>query len=380
MDKVKIRVIDSTCKFISYLIYNKINYESLECDKECYILIVNYDDYKRISRRYETNIIKYYGKRNIKYLINKNKYLIISFILSMCLLRLLSITIFDIRVNTSSIEIKHLILSSLKENGISKHKKKKSFSEIKKIKESILEKNKDKLEWIEIREKGSVYIVDVTPRVINNEKSDNKVSSIIAARDGVIKHITVSSGTRLKELGEYVKKGEVIISGNIFKDEEVIDTTKAKGEVFAETWYFTNVEVPLSFREKVYTGEIVNHIYLDILGKKFTLIGKYPGDNVESTNKLIVDKPYLLFKIYKEKKKVYKYVEKSISVKEAYKIALDKSIKKIESKLKDKEYIISKNVLKKEVNSSKMYLEVFFKVYENIGVTSEIEKIIKKEE
>ena len=41
-------------------------------------------------------------------------------------------------------------------------------------------------------------------------------------------------------------------------------------------------------------------------------------------------------------------------------------------KLNKDEYIISKKVLKKEVNSSKMYVEVFFKVYENIGVTSNI--------
>ena len=69
-----------------------------------------------------------------------------------------------------------------------------------------------------------------------------------------------------------------------------------------------------------------------------------------------------------------------ISEKEAYKLALEESELKIKSRLKDKEYVISKNVLKKEVNSSKIKVEVFFKVYENIGVTSKLEKIGKKEE
>ena len=67
-----------------------------------------------------------------------------------------------------------------------------------------------------------------------------------------------------------------------------------------------------------------------------------------------------------------------MSEKEALELAIDESVKNIESKLSSEEYIISKKVLKKEVNSSKMYVEVFFKVYENIGVTSNLEK--RKEE
>ena len=51
---------------------------------------------------------------------------------------------------------------------------------------------------------------------------------------------------------------------------------------------------------------------------------------------------------------------------------MEKSVFEIENSLDDGEYIISKNVLKKGVKSSKMYLEVFFKVYEDIGVTSNI--------
>ena len=43
------------------------------------------------------------------------------------------------------------------------------------------------------------------------------------------------------------------------------------------------------------------------------------------------------------------------------------------------EYIIDKNVLKKELNSSKMVLRIFFKVYENITEKKEIEKIEEKE-
>ena len=91
-----------------------------------------------------------------------------------------------------------------------------------------------------------------------------------------------------------------------------------------------------------------------------------------NTKDLVLEKPYLFFKLYKETKREYKYKEFNINENEAYEEALKRSENKIKSKLNDNEYIISKKVLKKEVFRSKMNIEVFFKVYENIGVTSNI--------
>ena len=70
MNKVKIIVYENTLKFINYLIYHKIYYDSLECYDNSFILNVSYDNYKKISRRYKAKIIKYYGKSGfVNYLI-----------------------------------------------------------------------------------------------------------------------------------------------------------------------------------------------------------------------------------------------------------------------------------------------------------------------
>jgi len=91
-----------------------------------------------------------------------------------------------------------------------------------------------------------------------------------------------------------------------------------------------------------------------------------------SEKKAIIDKPYLFFKLYKEEKKVYEYKKFLLNPQEAYDEAIKRAQAKIENQLDDKEYIIAKKVLKKEEFSSKIVLEVFFKVYENIGETLEI--------
>ena len=85
--------------------------------------------------------------------------------------------------------------------------------------------------------------------------------------------------------------------------------------------------------------------------------------------------PILKKTLYKEEKKIYDYNEVILNKEEAYNEALNRSIDVINKKLSSDEYIISKKVLKKEVKRSKINLEVFFKVYEKIGVTSEIQDI-----
>ena len=372
-NKVKIIVYENSNKFLNYLVYHSIYYEDLTLNDN-YILTIDYEDYKKISRRYKTKIIKYYGKRFIINYLDTNKYMLISLFISFLVLYLLTNTIFKININTNDEKLYNLINNSLKENNISIYKRKKSFKELKKIKDKILKNNEDSLEWIEIKEKGCIYNVELTARVKNKENnSDNNPKDIVASKDGLIKYITSSSGVKLKDVNDYVKKGEVLISGNIIKGEDTLITqVRAKGKVYAEVWYTVNITIPFNYVEYVETGKVINHYYLDIAGKKFTLTGKYDSNFTMNTKDLVLEKPYLFFKLYKETKREYKYKEFNINENEAYEEALKRSENKIKSKLNDNEYIISKKVLKKEVFRSKMNIEVFFKVYENIGVTSNI--------
>ena len=373
MNKVRIVVNENSNKFLNYLIYNKIYYDSLNKYNEYFVLDVSYDDYLYIRRRYKCHIVKYYGKKNIVNIYENNKYVLLSLIISFMLLFLLCNTIFDIKINSDDKDIVNIINDSLKDNGIDVYKRKVSFDKLNSIKNKILEDNKDTLEWIEIREKGCIYYIDVTPRVKSNNNVDNaSPSDIVAEKDGVIKHIVVHRGSKVIDNGDYVKKGDVLISGNIIKNENVIDKVHSEGVIYAETWKTVNISIPFKRIDYVYK-KTINHYYLDIFGHEFTISGKYDSDNTINKKSIVLDKPYLFFKLYKEEKKIYDYNEVILNVEEAYNEALNRSANIINKKLSNDEYIISKKVLKKEVKRSKINLEVFFKVYEKIGVTSEIQ-------
>lgn len=375
MNKVRIVVNENSNKFLNYLIYNKIYYDSLNKYNEYFVLDVSYDDYLYIRRRYKCHIVKYYGKKNIVNIYENNKYVLLSLIISFMLLFLLCNTIFDIKINSDDKDIVNIINDSLSDNGIDVYKRKVSFDKLNSIKNKILEDNKDTLEWIEIREKGCIYYIDVTPRVKSNNNVDNSLpSDIVAEKDGVIKHIVVHRGSKVIDNGDYVKKGDILISGNIIKNENVIDKVHSEGVIYAETWKTVNISIPFKRIDYVYK-KTVNHYYLDIFGHKFTISGKYDSDNTINKKSIVLDKPYLFFKLYKEEKKIYDYNEVILNKEEAYNEALNRSIDVINKKLSSDEYIISKKVLKKEVKRSKINLEVFFKVYEKIGVTSEIQDI-----
>lgn len=375
MNKVRIVVNENNDKFLNYLIYNKIYYDSLNKYNEYFVLDVSYDDYLYIRRRYKCHIVKYYGKKNIVNIYENNKYVLLSLIISFMLLFLLCNTIFDIKINSDNKDIINIINNSLSDNGIDVYKRKVSFDKLNSIKNKILEDNKDTLEWIEIREKGCIYYIDVTPRVKSNNNVDNSLpSDIVAEKDGVIKHIVVHRGSKVIDNGDYVKKGDILISGNIIKNENVIDKVHSEGVIYAETWKTVNISIPFKRIDYVYK-KTINHYYLDIFGHKFTISGKYDSDNTINKKSIVLDKPYLFFKLYKEEKKIYDYNEVILNKEEAYNEALNRSIDVINKKLSSDEYIISKKVLKKEVKRSKINLEVFFKVYEKIGVTSEIQDI-----
>lgn len=371
-NNIKIIVYEKYKNVIRYLINNNIKYESLKENNENIILVIDNKYYKNISIRFKTKIINYYGIKFILKEIIENKYLIISFIISMLLLKMLTNTIYEINIYSDDNSLKETLHKELETYDIDTYKRKKNYKELSSIKKEILNNHKNDIEWLEIKENGCIYEIYITPRILKEEEKIYKNNNIIASKEGVIKSIIVNNGTKLKEVNDFVYKDEIVISSEVYKDDKLVYLTNAEGKVYAETWYTVSINMPYKFTEYEYTGKKINHYYIKIKDKKFTILGKYNGNDTINETKLVLDKPYLFFKLYKETKKKYIYREYNLSKEEAYDYALKKSEETINKTLNKDEYVISKKVLKKEVNSSKIYVEVFFKVYENIGVEKEL--------
>lgn len=91
------------------------------------------------------------------------------------------------------------------------------------------------LQWAGVNTKGCVAVIGVRERSSPPPNDDTRgVSSIVALRDGQITQLQVTRGSAKCAQGDFVKKGDVLISG--YTDCGLtVRGQRAKGEVYAQT-------------------------------------------------------------------------------------------------------------------------------------------------
>ena len=341
---------------IEYIKYNEIFVQ---------IRKTNIDRVMELKTIYEIEVVEVYGIDKLKQIIKKYKYIIISIIISFLFILYLSNTIFSINIIHNDKNLRELLLNELKENDIKVYSLKKNYKYITKVKTKILEKYKDKIEWLEIENSGTKCIVRVEMRKINNIKSTDIKRNVVAKKDAIIMSITSTKGEILKYKNDYVKKGDVIISGNIYFNENIKDTVEANGKVYGEVWYKAVVEYPLKYREEKILDKEKN-IYIFKLGNFNFKLNTIKNYNVVSKERTILKHLFLPISLIKQTNKKVEYIEQSLTKDEAVTKASEYAIMKMKSKLNDNEYIINTKNLKVEQNNSKIVIEMFFSVCEDI--------------
>lgn len=371
----------NTERFIRKLASNNINLLKIKYHKRNIIEITIYkEDYEKVLKLksiYEINIVDASGLIKIKNVFKTNKILILFLIIGISLLVLLTNTIFKVEVVHTSSDIRTLLTNELKNYGIDVYTLKKSFKQIEQIKKSILDKYPDKIEWLEIETVGVKYIVRVELREIIKKEENTTTRNVVASKDALIKKVIAESGMIIKNINSYVKKGDVIISGNITLNEENKGVVDAKGKVYGEVWYTTTVEYPFNYYEERLTGNCKNIISFKFLNKSFDLFSTYKNKKV--TSEVIVENKLLPIKLVKEKWEELIIVDQVLTEEEAIEKAVELANSKMKNDLSEDEYIIDNKVLKVDIKDNKVVLDIFFIVYEDITDYSEIVPEIPEE-
>ena len=348
---------------------NKI--EILKCNhinKEKVNIIIYEKDLEKlesIRTIYNIEKLNTYGMIRIKRKLNLNKYLIISIILGLIILKTLTSIIFKIEIIDTDKEIVEFLKQELKNYGIKEKTFKKNYHQIQKIKEDLLNKYKDKIEWLEIETKGTKYIVRLEKRIIkeNKEKLENR--NIISKKEAIIKEIKATNGQIIKEINSYVKKGDIIISGNIMDNDVVKNTVPAEGIVYGETWYEINVTYPFVYQETKELNNKKNIYVIKFLNKKIELTkNKFKTKKIKE--KEIIKNNILPISIVKQNQTEVEEIEQILTVDEASKKAEEKAVNQIKNNLKEDEYIINYKILNTNVKETELELNMFFSIYENI--------------
>ena len=359
-NKIWIRInCDNYYKLLNKLSSLNINIYNIKKINKYYFLLIDESSFKTINKSLITyKLIRFKNTGFKQYLLLFKQYYIyvITIVIGMLIFILLNHLIISIDVITEKSSLKSLVTTSLKEKGIRVLSFRKSYQQLTVIKDEILNENQDSLDWLEIETHGMKYIVKVSERIINNQNKKKDYCNIIAKSDGLVSDIKLNKGVSLIKRGDYVKTGDVLITGDIIYNEELKAQVCASGEVYAEKWYTVNINLPLKYLKEEKTGKKKYNLIWQDENNEFQLLKPRLSTYTSKKTNLfdLFSKKLILETEYEINKKEYTYTEE-----EAISKALDLAEEKIKIKLSNKDTLIDKKVLKKDLNNSTMDIEIF---------------------
>lgn len=368
--KIKIEVSHFLERFFDKCIKNNINlYDIHYITEEKCTMIINLNDYKSIKKlNYysDIKIVKYEGLLGIKKHVKDNIYFYLIFIFCFALMDIITSYIVDINIIHENKSIRNLVKKELEEHNIKKYSLAYDFDELEKIKNEILKDNPTTLEWMSITKEGMKYVIRVEERIIKNPVNEEGYRHVIASKDGKVTKILSTKGDVLVRSGEYVKKGQRLISGEITLYDNIKGYTLATGTVYGNVWYTAKIAYPKKEAIKTETGKTRYNLNIN---NKIFLKNKYKYFYQE--NKREIKILGLKIKIYKEKE----YNEKVHTLKddEVIKRATEKVENEFITKLKNTGEVKKISVLEKNIDDDYGYIEFFVMTNEIISEYSPYE-------
>ena len=186
--------------------------------------------------------------------LRKRYALIAGLLLALSMTWIMSLYIWDIRIEGNETVPQSVILSALEEQGV----KIGAFGpriEPEVIRNYVLLQLPD-LEWLTINRNGSRATVIVRERVHPPDRiAEDIPTAVYATQGGVIDRMVIRSGTPLVEIGDTVEMGQDLVTGRVVSLIGGTYFQRADGRVYARTWYTLSISMPLELYEKVFTGE-----------------------------------------------------------------------------------------------------------------------------
>lgn len=345
--------------------------------KEVHV-ILKYSEYQKLLEYksvYEITVLQYLGKLKIKEVVKKNSVLLLFMVLGLILILFFSRVIFSVEVIHQDKEIRELLIRELSSYDIKRYAFKKNYQQLEEIEDEILERNKDRLEWIEIIEYGTKYMVRVEERKLNQQEDNFQYQSIVSKKNAILVRVDAIRGEKVRNVNDYVAKGDTVISGYITLPNNTSVATMAEGVVLGEVWYQVDVDYPIVYQETNFTGKSKDVYVVRFLNHRISLFDFLEYRSFQSKDKVLITSNLLHFQLVKEK-------QFEVEVKdEVYTedIARNKAIDYIKQKLmKDNEDIVEfkdVKILDASSDEDSIQFQLFVRAIENIGEVVPIREI-----
>ncbi|TCK98252.1 hypothetical protein EDC19_0672 [Natranaerovirga hydrolytica] len=371
-------------RFINLCANKKILIWQLKKNKNAYTFCISVKGYKLLKpivRKTNTKIkiVDKIGLPFFFYKYRKRKLFFMGIGVFVSFIYILSLFIWRIEFVGNYTYTDELLLKYLSSNDYKVGMKKTEVisSEI----EKRIMKDFQDISWASIEVNGTKMILHLQETLERHEDVAESIpSDIIAEKDGVITSIVTRKGMPMVVEGDVVVKGDVLVTGDLLiKMEEVlrdVEFVHADGDIYAQTIYHYEDEVPLYYQEKVFTGKTQKGYTYNFFNNNITLY--HPRIKLEEYDTIIKNKTYKIGKNFflpveqiKTEYREYYMADQYYTLEEATNLLnhrLNKYIKELEEKGVQ---ILENNVKIKEENDV-VILEGQLVLIERIGIDQPI--------
>ncbi|KAB7670075.1 sporulation protein YqfD [Bacillus sp. B1-b2] len=236
-----------------------------------------------------------------------------------------------------------------------------------------LTNNIDAITWIGVELKGTTYHFQVVEKDEPEKKEEEVPQNIVAAKRATIVDDFIEEGSKQYKMNQVVNKGQLLVSGMIGKEDNT-KTVSAKGKVWGETWYNSEVVIPLETNFQVFNGNEKQKQYVSIGKWEIPVwgFGKVAFKDFEQEENT---KPIRFFKWELPINTVNKtYREKEIVVRgyteeEAIEKGKEDARKDILKQIGEDGKIKEEKILQREIKNGKVKLKLAYTTIENIAKT-----------
>lgn len=199
--------------------------------------------------------------------------------------------------------------------------------------EEELRKEFSNIKWCSVALKGNTLSVKIEENTItkneNNQTIDMKYSDIVAMEEGVVTKVLVRNGLSLVNVGDFVKKDQILVTGEVPIYDDGLQIIKYHYyDADADVWIETSLEyenyLEKVYFEKEYTGRMKKIHYLKIKNRDLHLpvTSDYAYYDIYTESKQVKLLKKLTLPVYYGTYKVREYylVEKEYTDEEVLKI------------------------------------------------------------
>lgn len=226
--------------------------------------------------------------------------------------------------------------------------------------------------WIGLTRYSSKIVIDIEKQDVPIKQPEDLsvTGDLVASKDAVITDIIVNRGIVLVMKNQSVKKGEILVSGNLKYHNDPNNKTnlvKSKGIIIGNTIALEKIKVPINSSSLEYSGRLISKNYVELFG---SLIGKNSKTfEIYKTEKKEIFNLFNFFKItnltyYELVEVINEYDEFTAS--EYAKTLIKKDLE--QNRVSSLERIESINIVDVTKEDGYYIVSMIVKRYQNIGV------------